>query len=221
MSRGAKPGQNRFEAAQRKHRQARTDRIKDELIPKLKAYVGKISFDGITPYSRFCAELYNEIIPVNEKPIGYRTFVQNTAYWSLVGPLYYKHWDSSSGSEINKERLIRKLATRRADSLEDEIEKLRLENEALRSALRSHGATTPSLTTPVDKTAKIHECNLRFDKICRALNLVLEASEGTFVADTALTRITCAFDPLEPKEGLVPKEIAEPFITWLKEKRHY
>ena len=218
MSRGAKPGQNRFEASQKQSQQFRIDRIKNELIPKLKSLAGKVSFDGITPYSRFCAELYNDGLPVNEKQMGYRTFVQNSAYWSLVGPLYFKHWDTSSDSELRKERFLSKLAVKRANTLEVEVSNLRLENEALRSSLRHHGASLPKPSVPVEIGSEISDLTLMFDKTCRALKLVLDASEGTFAADLEAVKITCAFNTLEPIEGLVPKSVAEPFITWLKNR---
>ncbi|MCQ9186580.1 hypothetical protein KMT30_47600, partial [Streptomyces sp. IBSBF 2953] len=137
MSKGAKKGQNRFAGSQKLNRDYRISRIKDEVIPKLKSFVGKASFDGVTPYSRFCAELYNDGLPVNEKKIGYRTLVQSTDYWTLLGPIFFKHWDAAGNMEPKKDKLVGKLAVQRADQLQAETEKLRKEVEALRSALRS------------------------------------------------------------------------------------
>lgn len=219
MSKGAKKGQNRFAGSQKLKRDYRISRIKDEVIPKLKSFVGKTSFDGVTPYSRFCAELYNDGLPVNEKKIGYRTLVQSTDYWTLLGPIFFKHWDAVGGMESKKDKLVGKLAVQRADQLQAETEKLRKEVEALRSALRNHGAQPVALpdTKHVDQ-----DFMTKFDKTCRALKLVLDASEGMFTADMQAKKICCSFDDLEPREGLVPTEVVEPFILWLKakEKNH-
>jgi hypothetical protein len=220
MSKGAKPGQNRFAGAQKRLQDYRVKRIKDEVIPKLKSYAGKITFDGITPFSKFCAELYNTELPVNEKQMGYRTFVQSNEYWKQVGPIYYKYWDASGSTEQKKQKLIGKLAVKRADTLQADLERLKQENEALRAALRAHGAKTTSSAQPKLTSANSdeNEYMLKFDKTCRALKLVLDATEGTITAQIDEGKITCAFDDLEPAEGLVPRLIAQPYINWLKSK---
>lgn len=215
MSKGAKPGQNRFADAQKRHQDYRTTRIKDEVIPKLKAFVGKASFSGVTPFSRFCAELYNEDLPVNEKKIGYRTLVQSTQYWTLLGPIYYKNWDSSGNMEQKKDKLVGKLATQRADRLQTDIERLKKEILALQSALRCHGAP---LTTIPDSIQSDQDFMTKFDKTCRLLKIVLDTSDGMFTVDTDATKISCAYNDLEPLEGLAPKELIEPFVFWLKDK---
>lgn len=213
MTKGAKKGQNRFAGSQKRHCDYRVARIREEVIPKLKAFAGKISFDGITPYSRFCAELYNDGLPVNEKKIGYRTLVQSSDYWALVGPIFYKYWDSAGNMESKKEKLVGKLAAHRADQLQAENDKLKKEAEALRSALRNHGASSLSLPDAkhVDQGFMV-----KFDKTCRALKLVLDASDGMFVTDMQTKKICCTYDDLEPIEGLVPTDVLEPFIQWLK-----
>ena len=59
---------------------------------------------------------------------------------------------------------------------------------------------------------------MKFDKTCRALMAVLKKSDGMFVVDMKAGKINCAFDDLESDEGLVPKEVAEPFVLWMKAK---
>lgn len=215
MSKGAKPGQNRFAGSQKRNHDYRISRIKDEVIPKLKSFVGKTSFKGITPFSRFCAELFNDGLPVNEKKIGYRTLVQSNEYWTLIGPIYYKHWDSSGSMESKKDKLAGKLAVQRADQLQAETERLKKEIEALRSAFRSHGVSTTELP---DSKHTDQGFMAKFDKTCRALKLVLDASDGMFTVDMDAVKISCAFDDLEPAEGLAPKELVEPFVLWVKAK---
>lgn len=215
MSKGAKPGQNRFAGSQKRHVEYRVSRIKEEVIPKLKSFVGKTSFDGVTPFSRFCAELYNSDLPVNEKKIGYRTLVQSTEYWKLIGPIYFKHWDSSGSMESKKDKLVGKLAVQRADQLQAETGRLRKEIEALRSAFRSHGVSPTALPDSQHVDQGFME---KFDKTCRALKLVLDASEGMFTVDMDAVKISCKFNDLEPQEGLAPKELVEPFVLWMKAK---
>lgn len=215
MSKGAKPGQNRFAGSQKRHVEYRVSRIKEEVIPKLKSFVGKTSFDGVTPFSRFCAELYNSDLPVNEKKIGYRTLVQSTEYWKLIGPIYFKHWDSSGSMEYKKDKLVGKLAVQRADQLQAETDRLRKEIEALRSAFRSHGVSPTALPDSQHVDQGFME---KFDKTCRALKLVLDASEGMFTVDMDAVKISCKFNDLEPQEGLAPKELVEPFVLWMKAK---
>lgn len=219
MSKGAKPGQNRFAGSQKRNRDYRITRIKDEVIPKLKAFAGKTSFDGVTPFSRFCAELYNDGLPVNEKKIGYRTLVQSKEYWTLLGPIYYKLWDAAGSMESKKDKIVGKLAVQRADQLQADADRLKKENDALRSVLRAHGASP----APLPDTNQVDQGFMeKFDKTCRALKLVLDASEGMFTVDMSAKKITCEFNDLEPLEGLVPTELAEPFIHWMKarEKAH-
>ncbi|WP_460059453.1 hypothetical protein [Pseudomonas sp. S2_A05] len=215
MSKGAKPGQNRFAGSQKRNLDYRIGRIKEEVIPKLKAYAGKATFEGITPFSRFCAELYNEGLPVNEKKIGYRTFVQSSDYWALIGPLYYRYWDFKDSMGPRKDKLVGKLAAQRANDLQSEVERLQNEVEALRAALRLHGAAPKPIPNEQDRD----QSNLtKFDKTCRALKLVLDASDGMFSVDMQTKKITCAYNDLEPEEGLAPKELTEPFVAWLKSK---
>lgn len=215
MTKGAKPGQNRFAGSQKRHRDYRIIRIKEEVIPKLKAFAGKTSFDGVTPFSRFCAELYNDGLPINEKKIGYRTLVQSDEYWALIGPIYYRYWDSSGGMESKKDKLVGKLAVQRADQLQADVERLKKEAEALRAALRMHGSSP----TPLPDAKHTDQGFMaKFDKTCRALKLVLDASDGMFTVDMQAKKITCAFNDLEPAEGLAPRELIEPFIAWIKSK---
>lgn len=217
MSKGAKPGQNRFAGAQKRHRDYRITRIKEEVVPKLKSFVGKASFNGVTPFSRFCAELYNDGLPVNEKNIGYRTLVQSTEYWTLIGPIYYKYWDSSGNMESQKDKLVGQLAVQRANRLQTELERLKKEILALQAALRCHGA---SLTPLPDSKHSDQDFITKFDKTCRVLKLVLDTSDGMFTVDTDTTKISCAYNDLEPLEGLAPKELIEPFVLWLKDKEN-
>lgn len=153
---------------------------------------------------------------MNEKKIGYRTIVQSTEYWGLLKPIYYKHWGPSSDTEAKKDKLIGKLAVQRADRLQAELEKVKKENDALRSALRSHGVSpTPQ---PVIKDIDPGYV-AKFDKTCRSLKLVLDASDGMFAVDIESKKISCTFNDLEPSEGLVPTELIEPFVLWIKRRQ--
>lgn len=215
MTKGAKPGQNRFAVSQKRKLDYRITRIKEEVIPKLKTFAGKTSFEGVTPFSRFCAELYNESLPVNEKKVGYRTLVQSTEYWALIGPVYYKYWDSSGDTKSKKDNLVGKLAVQRANQLQADVERLKKEAEALRAMLRMHGVAPAPLPEAKHTDNAFME---KFDKTCRALQLVLDASDGMFTVDMQAKKITCAYNDLEPIEGLAPSDLIEPFIAWMISK---
>ena len=216
MSKGAKQGQNRFERSQKAHHNYRTGRIKDEVIPKLKTYTGKINFSGITPFSRFCSELYNTELPANEKPIGYRTFVQNEKYWALIGPIYYKYWDKNGEGTQAKEKLLNNLALNKASKLSAEVERLKLENEALRTAIKNYGVITPSQGGELAPDRDLYR--QRFDRTCRAMKLIIDATDGMFKVDEKAIKIMCEYNDLEPDEGLVPRLLAKPYVEWLKSR---
>jgi len=216
MSKGAKPGQNRFAGVQKRNLDFRLARLKDEVVPKLKCFVGKTSFDGITPFSRFCAELYNDGLPVNEKKISYRTLVQSTDYWTLIGPIFYKHWDASDSIEAKKNKLVGTLAIRRADELRSQVERLNKEVNALRSALRNYGASPAPLPDAHHSDQAFME---KFDKTCRLLQLVLDGSDNMLTVDLEATKMSYAYNDLEPAEGIAPKDLVTPFVSWMKERR--
>lgn len=219
MPKGAKPGENRFGGFQGSSQKYREQRIINEVIPRLKTYIGKMSFNGITPYCRFCAELFNDGLPINEKTIGYRTIEQNNLYWTLVGELYYKHWGTNEQLKSQQQALAGKLAIKQEVRLQAKLDQALKENHALKATLRAHGSTDKDQSELTSaQTEPTTEFRDKFDKTCRALKLVLDATDGTFEADTSAIKITCTYDDLEPKEGLVPKQLAEPYITWLKAK---
>jgi len=218
MPKGAKKGENRFKQAQDTKQSERVARIKNEVVPRIKALVGHVTITGVTPYCRLCAKLYAEGLPVNEKPIGYRTFQQNSAYWELVGPLYYKHWDADEQLTNLQEKMIGQLAVKEADRLKEELDHVRKENDALRAALRAHGASAPhppELTSPDTSDTEFMD---KFDRTCRALWLVLDAAE-TIKLDEEAVKITCEHDDLEPDEGLVSRDLVKPYFDWLQAKQ--
>jgi len=217
MSKGAKSGQNRFAASQKNRLDYRANRIENVIIPKLKAISGRVEFRGITPFCRFCADLYNTDLPLNDKPIGYRTIVQNSKYWDLLGPIYYKYWDKDNNGTKTKDKLIGVMAAKRANKLSIELERVKQENEALRAVIRNYGAADIDTKTPTISDSELYRSH--FDKTCRAINLIIQASEGMFETDIQSAKITCNFNDLEPEEGLVPSQLAKPYIEWLKSKQ--
>lgn len=220
MPKGAKPGENRFEKVQKAKQAFRSVRINDEVIPRIKALIGHARITGETPYCRLCATFYNENLPINEKPIGYRTFQQNSDYWSLVGPLYYKYWDTSEQSQNLQQKMVGQLAVKEANRLKSELDQVRKENMTLRATLRAHGSSdTPTPQLSAANTSETEsEFIEKFDKTCRALNLVLKAA-GTIVLDEKAIKITCMHDDLEPEEGLVSASLVKPYLNWLHDKQ--
>lgn len=219
MPKGAKTGDNRFKSYQRKKSQYRTDRIKSVVVPRLKTLVGKTSFTGKTSFSKVCAELYNEGLSINEKPIGYRTFEQNTVYWRIVGELYYSHWGVDESTISQTQGLRGKIAIKQEKKLRDQLDKVLKENQALKEALRDHGANENSTSLKLRPLNNDSEFRDKFDKTCRALNLIIKASDGMFEVDIDESKIKCTFNILESDEGLVPKSLAAPYVMWWIEKK--
>jgi len=217
MAKGAKKGENRFSGAQTKLQNFRIGRIKSHVIPKIQALAGKISIVGITPFCRLCADIYNEDLPINEKEIGYRTIEQNTKYWEILGTLYYKYWSSNEEVNAHKKLILEALTTHESNGLKQENKRLNQEINALRAALRAHGAEENPHALLSDNA--IFDSGADFDRVCRALKLVIDSSEDIFEVHENEMKITSNLTDLNPDEGLVPKTLAEPFIKWLQERQ--
>lgn len=217
MPKGAKKGENRFSCAQAERQNFRVKRIKTHVVPRLKALAGKVSINGQTPFCKLCADIYNEDLPVNEKKIGYRTLEQNMKYWEILGSIFNTYWRTNEKISVHRNRVLGALTAIESNGLKAENKRLSQEVDALRAALRTHGAeesphSLPSDSPKVDKTAD-------FDRVCRALMLVIDSSEEIFEIHEDEMKITCNLTDLNPDEGLVPKPLAEPFIKWLQERR--
>ena len=220
MATGAKTGENRFKNYQGSSTQYRMQRIEEIVIPRLKTLIGKASFTGKTGFCKVCEGLYNDNLPINEKPIGYRTLEQNQSYWQLLGEYYFRHWGANEDTDTQANNLRGKLAIKNEKLLKEQLELIIKENEALKAALRNHGASDSSLPAPQPPTGVLEsELIDKFDKTCRALNLVIKATDGTIEVDTDAVKIICHFDALEDEKGLVPKELAQPYVTWWLDRK--
>lgn len=217
MPRGAKKGENRFSDAQTKKQKFRIDRIKTHVIPRLKALAGKVSINGRTPFCKLCADIYNEDLPVNEAPIGYRTLEQNTKYWEILGATYYTYWGTNEEVSAHRKRVMGALTTIESNKLKEENKRLNQENDALRAALRAHGAEEAPQSLPSETPDSVRTSD--FDRVCCALKIIIDASEEIFELHEDELKITSNLTDLNPDDGLVPKALAEPFIKWLRERR--
>lgn len=215
MPKGAKKGENRFIGTQTKSKQFRLNRIDEVVVPKLNTLVGKVKFEGKTPFCKVCAEYFNENLPVNESKIGYRTFEQNLEYWEKVGAVYFRYWASDPELHEHRERVQAALMAKESSNLKEQNKRLTQENEALRAALRAHGAEAASPKPTSDAPRSSVEAD-DFDRVCRALKLVIDASEEIFELDKDEMQIISNLTDLNPKGGLVPKSLAEPFFEWLR-----
>ncbi len=217
MPKGAKPGENRFKSSQLKKIDFRRRRIEEHVLPGLKALIGRVQINGPTPFCKICADLYNRDLPVNENKMGYRTFEQNIEYWKLVGKLFHQHWDNDENLESRKNAISDRLTIKENHDLARNLERLQAENDALKATLRVHGANAAEEIHP-QLTSKA-ESNHSFESVCLALKIIIEASNGLFLIDESSQKITSTFDDLEPEEGLVPKEVAVPFIRWYQQRK--
>lgn len=218
MPKGAKKGENRFKGSQKQKKEFRLDRIINHVIPRLKTLIGRATFDGKTPFCKVCAEFFNEDLPVNEEKIGYRTFEQNPEYWDKVGTLYFQHWASGDELKTHQERVMSALTAKESSSVREENKRLKEENEALRAALRAHGAKDRPHQIPTSNEEFSGKA-ADFDRVCRALDIVIESSDEIFEIHEDEMKITSNLDALGPAGCLIPKSLAEPFIKWRKERR--
>lgn len=111
------------------------------------------------------------------------------------------------------------LTTKESSRVKDENRRLQQEVDALRGALKAHGAEEkPGAALPSEKLPQVDKA-ADFDRVCRALKLVIDASEDIFDVHEEEMKITCNLYDLQKSGGLVPKSLAEPFIKWLQARR--
>ena len=210
MGKGAKKGQNRFKASKDAIIEYRLSRLTEYAIPKLKALSLHAKVKSTTAFTKLCAITYNENLPINEKPITYRTIKQNDIYWNAVGPIYYKYFEKNESLEAFKSDAIVKLENKElAESFENKCREV----DALAAMLSkvTEAGHIPQMDTPSDTSEK----NKDLDKVCRVILSLIEASDGVILVDLKKAAIRNLADDCESSEGILPKSDVQPFIKWL------
>ncbi|NRP09354.1 MULTISPECIES: hypothetical protein [unclassified Marinobacterium] len=212
MPRGAKPGENRFKGAQKALTKYRLNRLKDIVVPKLRALAAHTSISSINKFCSLAADIYNEDLPVNENPISYRRLNQSKDYWAIVGPVYYQHFAKKKNLEDFKASSTSTLNSQRVNELDKQIERLQAENRALRLSLGS----LPKSPEKAD-TGDSERSQRDIDNMGKVIELLI-AKYGVVEVDLEGIALRDLADDLEEVEGMLPKDVVESYIRWLKNK---
>jgi len=213
MPKGAKPGENRFKGAQKALTRYRVSRLRDIVVPKLKTLASHATVDSINKFCSLAAEIYNQDLPVNEQPISYRRLNQSEQYWEIVGPVYYQYFEKKQKLNDFKKSSTTSLKNQRIDELEGQIDRLKAENKALRATL-TH---SPSDLVKEDSGA-LENAQVDIDRMARIIELMVSKSGvvEVFLDEVAMRDLA---EDLEDPQGMLPREVVEPYIRWLKNKK--
>lgn len=210
MPRGSKKGVNPFKTSQVAKVDYRVKRIKEVVIPKIKAMAPHVDISSINKYAKLVCEIYNTELPVSEKPLGLRTVTQNFSYWKLLGAIYYQLFDSNSDLISFKNSVIQSDNKHEIQDLKIKIDRLTAENIALKSALSS----TTMLSQSVDAENNIGSA--REESLCKLIDKLINASDGVIQVDLEKRTIHDLADDLRSKEGILPIGILAPYFDYLK-----
>lgn len=195
MGKGAKKGENRFKASQSANIQARLQRIRGVVIPRMKTYLDLTHFKNKTKFQEMCVTVFNEDLPVNMKQITRRT-IANSPYWKELGPIFYKHYDNGPQNDLEaiKEKALNSFSEiEKRESLEQEISNLTLQNEALAKAIGE--AKLSPKTLGDNGSAQQLKADIN-DLIC-VIDFLIKASEGIVIVNREDRSITNLADDLQ------------------------
>ncbi len=212
MARGAKPGENRFKNSQKSLTSFRLARLLDVVVPKLKALSAHTSISSVNKFCSLAAEIYNENLPVNEKPISYRRLNQNEQYWKAIGSVYYQHFKKKQNLEEFKKASSTILSSKRLVYLESQLERLKAENNALRNSLSSTKPTAQS-----NDKDELERTQRDIENMGRIIEILI-SKYGVIKVDTDGIALRDLADDLESPEGIAPSHVVKPYIEWHKNK---
>lgn len=212
MPKGALKGENRFKASQITAINGRVQRIKDIVVPKMKALCDSVHFPNKTTYQKMCAEIFNENLPINMRAITHRTLATNSTYWVIVGSVYHKYYDSDDSKSLNS---LRKEALQSLNS-QEKIEVLEQKNRLLmleNNALKKHISTKKHENKiPIDeKTISPNDIN----NLIATIDFLVKATEGIVTIEKEKRTITnLALDV----HGVLSKSVSGTYFDILEGK---
>ncbi|ELA7569900.1 hypothetical protein Q8E16_002707 [Vibrio alginolyticus] len=212
MPKGAIKGENRFKASQKAGINARVQRLKEVVAPKMKALCESVHFPNKTAFQKMCAEIFNENLPVNMKCITHRTLATNSTYWVIVGSVYHRYYnydDSKSLNALRKEALDKLDTKEKIEELEQKNKQLTKENDALKKFI---AAGKYENNSPVDEAAVTHD---DINNLIATIDFLLKATEGiVFVDKEKRTMSNLALDI----QGVLSKSISSTYFDILEGK---
>ena len=214
MARGASPGENRFKSAQKALMEYRLARLNDVVVPKLKALSTHTSVNSINKFCNLAAGIYNEDLPINERPISYRRLNQSELYWNIIGTVYHRHFEKKQNLEDFKKSSSRAFNNQQVVKLEHQIERLKAENKTLRLSLSG----LPSKNEKASDSDGLERSQQDIENLARIIELLI-AKYGVVEIDFNGVALRDLADDLEAPEGMLPRDVVEPFIRWLSNKK--
>ncbi|EHH1049897.1 cell division protein ZapB [Vibrio parahaemolyticus] len=187
MPKGALKGENRFKASQKAGINGRVQRLKEVVVPKMKALCESVHFPNKTAFQKMCAEVFNENLPVNMKCITHRTLATNSAYWVIVGSVYHRYYNSDDSKSLNalRKEALDKLDTKeKIEELEQKNKQLTQENGALKRYIA---------TSKYENKAPVDETDVTYDDInnlIATIDFLVKATEGIVFVDKEKRTIT-------------------------------
>ena len=212
--RGAKVGENRFKASQIAKTTYRANRLSEVVLPKLKSLSNYSSIRSINNFCSVAADLYNENLPINENPIAKRVLKQNNKYWSILEPVYYNCFQEKDDLEKFKLSSVYNINENKIHELEYQLKRLDNENKVLRSALSGDQIQKQIKIENIDSV----ECLKRdIENMGKLIELLID-KYGVINIDFDKGAIRDLSDDLEEAEGILPANVVESYIKWLKNK---
>ena len=212
MPRGVKKGVNHFEASQQAKVNYRLKRIKEIVLPQIKALAPHVKISSVNRYAKLVCEVYNQDLPVSESPLGVRTVTQNSAYWEVLGTLYYQLFESSSSLKSFKSSVIESQRDHLIQTLTLENDRLLSENAALKSAFTSFSDTSSggntSSTDSVDSVS--------YEYLCKIIDKLIFLSDGVIEIDLERGSIHDRSNDLDTDEGILSREVVAPYIEYIQ-----
>lgn len=214
MARGVPKGENRFKASQDAKIAYRLNRIDSVVIPRLKTLSANVKISSINKYAKLVCDLYNDNLPINDKPLTVRTVTSNEEYWKKLGYVYHSYFAKDTDKEEFKKQAIAVLDTHELEDLKIRIETLESENKSLKTAFKQISGTKDINLIAEDENSSLIE----IDNLCRIIYALVEFSDGIIDVDADSGTIRNQADDLEKPEGMLPKETVKPYIEWLKNR---
>tara|TARA_Y100000034_G_scaffold95432_1_gene115951 strand:- start:639 stop:1310 length:672 start_codon:yes stop_codon:yes gene_type:complete len=215
MARGAKSGENRFKNAQQSLVNYRLNRLNNCVVDKLKTIAMHSTVSSINKFCHLAQDIYNDGLPVNEKPISYRRLKTNPDYWNIIGPVFYKYFEKKPDLEHFKNEANKASMKVEIEHLKEELEKSKKENRVLSLALENSGSNETS-DAPVAND-KYNLLLKEHDNLCKIIELLINKYQVVEI-DFDAVALRDRADTLEDDEGMLPTDIVKPFIDWLINK---
>lgn len=220
--RGAKKGENRFENSQKSKINYRLQRIRNVVLPKIKAISKNTHFKNVTSFRKLCAELYNSELPIDEKKISYRT-LGNRPYWDELGAIFYSFFNDVKIPIANS--MVTSL------KLSDEIDKLKIQlaektkeltlmESVLLNSPKINPLSNDVLTTSASPQAEINTSkdDIQYiDDFAAIINWLIERSDDVIFIDKDSQSIIDLSDDLN---GTLDRKISRAFFMYMKGELH-